>query len=1032
MSALGVGLLLFSLQLPAFQERAVLVWADQRVEGPIPLAAASEERYRGFEYAWVWSPGAAPKRHAARELAELRVRPTRQRLTVRLERRRGESVPQARVVAAPVEMWGEVPEPLLPSWPLPTDGMLRIPAEPGRAWRVRLVGASVGSWWVSPSPGQRSLRLHALPAEARRVRVVGDGGGLAGAGVTVLSAPAGGRGRQEVLAQLRASGQGEITFEGLPDAMELGLVVSEPRHAAASWAGRPANLPSEIQLGTGALLRGRLLDHLGRPVVGARIVGEAWISEDGRALAQRRATSDSDGRWRLDALPAGSIGLVVSADRMATLRTTLDGQRDGPDLGDMVLSPAHALAVLTLDDLAAPVPGAEVRAGAAPAVLTDRRGRTAVPEADRERALELRVIAAGHLEGTLTVDPPLPPEAVVRLTRSLRLTGRFVGSDGGAVSDGEVRVTTGVSYASESLASDGSFELDVRPRVPVELLFGSSQTRELKVELEPGEPGELRELGDLRAPRGITVRGRLVRREDGEPIRSARVWAARRGGVAEVVAWAEGNLVESASNAEGEFVLAGLAAAPALLRIDAPGRSRHHVPVQPEPEQAEIDLGEVAIGAGATVWVRAPEAESAGALARVDLRGAWLELDMLSAPFADGVAAVRNVPPGEALVTVAAGREVVCEEPIEVDEGDSDVEVDCGRAERTVTGIVLVAGRPAGPGTLQWYREGVAPSEGIIFNQRRASGISQQQVFGAGRPSVEVAVGPDGHFATRHLSPGPWSVHWTTAEGATSRPRRVEIADLAGQALTLAFGGHSLRGVVVDEEDRPVELARVRDTHSDAFALSSADGSFLLGDLDPGVHQVFARRGDRTSGPVAVDVVPDAEPEPVVLRLGEGAEAEVRVWVRGPAGEPAAGALVFVDLGTELRTLTADAGGRVRVPLSYPLPTQVRAAGYWNGLWSLGEWIPRQRGGEELGLTFAMPGSLSLVTAEGRGLVQIRGPGDWHLTQLLLRIGVPPTVSPGQPLRLTGLPPGSYTAGLGSTTVTDTVRRGKETELELR
>ncbi len=87
--------------------------------------------------------------------------------------------------------------------------------------------------------------------------------------------------------------------------------------------------------------------------------------------------------------------------------------------------------------------------------------------------------------------------------------------------------------------------------------------------------------------------GTLLDRLDGSPVAGARVWVPRRMEGGPLVAWMLGQVIEAASDIEGRFTLAGLDLAPDLLRIDAPGRARLHLPVRPEPQTAWLDAGEL-------------------------------------------------------------------------------------------------------------------------------------------------------------------------------------------------------------------------------------------------------------------------------------------------------------------------------------------------------------------------------------------------------------------------------------------------------
>jgi hypothetical protein len=584
------------------------------------------------------------------------------------------------------------------------------------------------------------------------------------------------------------------------------------------------------------------------------------------------------------------------------------------------------------------------------------------------------------------------------------------------VSEGTARFEQGGTSLDQAIGTDGGFAIDLAPGSAASpagsLVLTSPSTRELRLTVEPGAPGEVRNLGDLLAPAGTALTGRVVRARDGSPVARARVWLPRPGPAGTVLAWAAGDLLQAWTGEDGRFRLGGLAAGPALLRADAPGLARAYLEVAVSEDEAVQETGDVLLGEGSTLRVLAPDSED-GAVARADLRGDWLEPDLLTAPLRDGEARIRQVPAGPVRVSVLAGRRLLCEQEVEVPEGPGEIDVDCRRPALQVSGAVRVGAVPAGPGLLTWMPPAPAlPSR--IDTTISPGGLRQQQVFGAGRPPAEVPVAADGTFFTEDLSPGPWQVRWSPDEGSFSGSLEVVIPAVERYQTVLTFPGLAVRGRVVHEKTgEPVEGARVRDLATGTLAFSTADGSFTLAGLPPGRIALQARFEEESSAVVEVDLTPENPPDEVVLSLGARPAAEVEVQVLSADGAPVGGAFVFLEeAGKGVRILTAAADGRASVTVEPPVPERLRAAATTGSAWAFGNWAAWQTGRNVLPLSFEPGGSLTVTSQRKEGPPRILTPGGWDLSWLLTLLGNRPVVAPGRPVVMTGLPAGSYRVSL--------------------
>lgn len=174
------------------------------------------------------------------------------------------------MIAAPIEMWSDLPEDRLPSWAVPPSGRLAVPRDPGRRWRVRVCGPEAGSWWADVPAGRTSVLLAPTPGVGIDLLVSGpDGAPLS----TVRGAVLEGATRtasNRLWATLRGE-SGRLLEAGLPDADEVTLTLLTSGLAPTAQRGRPSELPRRVRLGRGASAAGRVASAAGAPLAGAEV-----------------------------------------------------------------------------------------------------------------------------------------------------------------------------------------------------------------------------------------------------------------------------------------------------------------------------------------------------------------------------------------------------------------------------------------------------------------------------------------------------------------------------------------------------------------------------------------------------------------------------------------------------------------------------------------------------------------------------------------------------------------------------------------
>lgn len=986
----------------------------------LPLAADASPP--AASAAWVWSPVCAPQRVEATGRREFPCSPATQRLEVTVQPppswRRDEAPPPGRIVAAPLAAWEELPEEMLPSWPLGADLKAVVPVNGQAALRLRVIGRGFGSSWVDVRADARATRIATAGTEDLAVAVVGEAGEVPAKVKAYFYEPGVPRFAYRALAF--GTDRGSIVLPSAPGELRLAALFSAdgflPRRVEAT-VGR---FPSRVPLAAGCAVEGTVVTESGEPLA------EVSLHAEGRAgggvTSSAEATTDPQGSYRFAALPKGTVAVQLQAAGRETRIERFDlAECIGRwDAAPIPLSKASALRVRVTDQNGGGVAGAHLRASGGQSIDTDPRGIAVLDGVAAARTLTLEVRAKGFLKRDATLAPPIPATAELSLARAGTVRGVLVDEDGKPVPEATVTVAVGNGTTSGESGAAGDFDVDVTPDVPLEIRASSPSTAEWRKRVDPVAAGEIREFGEVVLARGFEISGRVVAASTGEAVPGALVWAAKGPSAAALVDWAMGATARTTSAGDGKFRLSGLPFGPATFRVEAAGFAPSERSVLPaEADARRAELGDVPLAVGGTIEVQADR--RLNGTARADWHGDWRESDMITVSLVAGEAVLDHVPPGESRVSVVAEGELVCDGPVSVDDG-AIARFDCDDNRLQVEGSVRVGGHPVGPGSLNWHT--ATTSDSLILNTRTRLGLVQQQVFGAGRPQVSVDVDAAGNFATDRLSGGTWQVLWLPEGGGGTQQREVTLPAVGPVHVDLDFPGGSLQGVVHDQDGRAVAGARVVDSASGSTTRSGGDGGFRLDGLGEGVARLQALAGERKSPVVEVAVgAPEAASQPVELVL----EAPTRFrLVVLDEGRPATGAVVFLEAaGRGLRLLTTDGRGEVEVDAQSA--SAFRAAAWVAGRWALGPWLDAASAASEgYSLEVAEVGELRVTTASAAGELEVLGPGDWPLSTPLRQMGQSLRLSPERETVLSGLPPGTYVLILGSDRQTAAIEAGRE------
>lgn len=924
-----------------------------------------------------------------------------------------------RVVAAPVAMFNEIPEALLPHFPVTAEGFARLTVHSGETVRVRAYGGNLASPWYEVQAGGAAPELRLSPARPRTVRVLDSSGIPLRHGVVRVFVDDQPLWRGFVA--LYEVVEGQAALPELPD-VPLGAVVMA-KGAPPLLLRR--EIPPAATLGRGCFLAGKVEAENGNPVSGAKVEVSFLLHEQVPWRIVRSATSEDNGAFKVEELPLGKKVVRVSAPGFIPHRQAVDLTGPKLDLGVVRLRPGVFLPVFVKDERGQPIAGAVVSLDDDDPQFTDQHGQMLVEGLDPATEHQIRVTAAGFLPVARKIGTPIPSSVDLQLQRGVAVRGRALCA--GHPAGGSYQLRLGSRSRYGSLPSDGLISLTLPANTAARLVVQPSGCRDRAVEIPPLPSGETYDLGEMDCESGSLVRFQVMG-DDGQPAEGVRFWTPRPTAGGELVAWATGALVEATSNQEGWVNLSGLPPGHVLLRGDQEGFARLYMEVD-VPEEGIQELPPVTLDRGREVRVRTVPSDAAETV-RIDLRSTWEEMDWLTQPLKDGKATFAHVPTErKVLLSLWRSGEEVWTEEIIVPKGIRPVDVVVEVRPFRVRGCALLGERPV-VGYLLFRRSSTRP-QGVIF-ARPQTETAAQQAFGAGPSSISVLLDSEGCFEEMRLRPGRWEVVAKLLSGEITPPLEATLAESEEQEITLRFPGGKVHGRVVDEQGRGVGGATVRELGSGSFAMAGADGFFVISGLPLGQTRLVASSGERESEVKEVTVTPDAESQPAVLTLRPRNRREVVVNV---LSDQRTGGFVFLQVeGGTTHMTTTDASGKAHFSLPLPLPPRVRAAAHIGGSWLLGPWQSLSSDDATLTLSPSCTGNLRLeVSADQAGApVAIVSEDGWDLAMLFGLLGIPLRVGPEGRGSIFGLPEGQYGVSVSGMSGSVEVACGETKVLELR
>lgn len=697
----------------------------------------------------------------------------------------------------------------------------------------------------------------------------------------------------------------------------LGATDAPPAPAPPASAAVVATPAAEV--------RGRVTDRGGRPIPGATVRIRPTVTEKlpkNEKVTTTVLRSGEDGAFLATALAGKEFGVRVEAAGFAPF-TELRIPAGGSVAA--TLKPGHSLAGRLFDlEGSKPIAGAKVRACDADAgpfgrkacatVESDENGRFRLSDLAQGRQ-SLSITASAHAAGSINASAPAairpetgePEEVLVFLGPGGRIAGRAVDAAGAPVEGAWIslrpldlgRLTDEPRTAVETDAA-GRFEAEGLPAGRRYKLSAGAEGR-APVEAGPFTVERGTDISDLvlRLSAGATLAFRLVDAEE-RPVTAVRVRIIPDGDRERGGKFVEDRLIEI--DAEGGLRVAHLASGTntVVLEPDCCRELERERVVLRDGETT--DLGTIAVREGRSIAGRVTD-EGDRPIAEAEVSTSWQEEGRFrrrsARTDAEGRYRIGGLGEEQELRLIEASAKGFVTERRQSPGSDRTALAFVLVRTGSVRGSVrLSSGEAARDFTVEAHREAGSPQAGAGNNPMRA--------MMGGQPEQLQVHDAKGEFTMPELEAGTYTVIVKAAGMAPARKTDIVVVkEQVADAGTLTLErGLTLRGrVVAGKDENPVAGAAVRVSVPGPFprlpgraaepmAVAGLDGSFTLEGLEPGAVTVAAEHPDFSPAQAQATLAAGSEPEPVVLRLTQG--ATLTGSVRDAQGQPVAGAQVML------------------------------------------------------------------------------------------------------------------------------------------
>jgi protocatechuate 3,4-dioxygenase beta subunit len=670
--------------------------------------------------------------------------------------------------------------------------------------------------------------LAPLPARAAVPTVEGTvsaPGGVPAADALVVVYPGIlGRGEEPVTARTDARGRFRVTVASTG---EYSFAVDARGFAPTSSIRARTGASVAVTLEEGLTLHGTVRDaRNGKPIAGARVRarGSAFFATADPRVGQREATTDGNGRYRLEQLPAEAGAIYAVAKGYASASATVSPTAE---VADVLLGPGVWLSGTVRSPGGDGLEGTVVTAIAvhSPGTVGGYGQETTGPGGRFEIVgLERGVfhVAAYHAGFAPAFAPPVRVDGPATLDLTLRdaasVVGRLIDADGhpvrGTISVEQIEGGFPLPRDAPRAVGgpDGRFRLRDLPPGTHRAGISARGYADKSIPVQAREGAET-DVGDVTLATGSVVRGRL-RDAKGSPVPGARIHADPAGH--------HGAFAMDVTDIDGAFLLAGLGEGRYRLSATVGAAHRGGLEVEAGGEPVE--------------WILAPAGAIVGEV--VDASGRPVDSFHVTArpvggdatsPFAprstaSGAFRIEDVVPGRYALLVTSSEHA--------DEVVSDVDVtadrttDVGRIRLGPAGIVRgtvvdAAGRP------------VAGAAVMVRSQRDY----EHGYLSHGQPQAHSS--PEGSFEVRGLNPGRIRIEAHHPRLGGGQADGLEVDPAAGATVTqvvLEPGGR-LRGSIRRRGQglaASVTAMAFPSLSRDASTVADDEGRFVLDNLPAG------------------------------------------------------------------------------------------------------------------------------------------------------------------------------------------------------
>jgi len=675
-----------------------------------------------------------------------------------------------------------------------------------------------------------------------------------------------------------AKGVARVTTPEVPGAVVL---VDHPGFAPLRMAGWGSTGPLTARLETGQAWRGAVTLPEAEPGIvppgGTACVTLAIPFPGGERQPVRCATLEADGSFLVGGLGSGIASTTVTVPGFlpVVVRGTALPR-------EITLARGMTIPGAVRDGSHRAIAGATIECGGG---TWRSAGDGSFQAAAASLPAEIEVQADGFRTVKQKVSTSEP--VIVALERSERITATLLGEEGPLTATVQVSLEThGAdgrwrSSSDEVDAVEGLLSVDLPGPDVYRVGIRAPGYRELASEQVTVAAHETVAMGVRVLERGPGVRGVVVDETTGEARAGALVELLPTG-PALYLAVRHGATAGSVSDAQGEFLVAGVPLGRYLVRAQCAGAAPAFRLVDLGDPRV-VDLGRIALGEGVVAAGRLTAGDGGPPDAtEVRLFDAARELvePLVSATSAvDGGFHLPPVAPGRYRLEVGGDR-IRWSQEIELRAGhDADLELPVGGVR--LRGAVVRDGLVV-PGGSVWMQASLDPANRRPkFSLRTKAGTL---TYGFPGWHGNAPIGVDGVFTVDDVPAGQLVVGYQ-GSGVTAA-RTIAVPDAAEATVTLDIGGTALGGRVVDAASgiglaaavtlvaapgRPPVTARCDD-----------HGEFRFSDVSPGTYALRATAAG--FAPATVSAVPaplDAPLPPIALRRGEPGKVKV-ILRRGP------------------------------------------------------------------------------------------------------------------------------------------------------